>query len=101
MNEFYKAGQDAYDKGKNFLQDNPFPCNDKNHFEWARGWFERHDYYEELWRKEYYKELEIQNKKTLEEQNKKNQEKIQQAKEKRFKNSKRGKAEALGQSSLF
>ena len=101
VSDAYKAGQIAFEQGKNFLEDHPYPCTDPKHYEWSAGWFERNRYYEELSRKEYQKEDAEIERIFFEEQQAKEKEKEVKKAEEKFKKSKKGKAEAAGQKSLF
>jgi len=101
VTEIYKQGQQDFEKGVPFIDGNPFRCTDERHFEWSCGWLERRNHYQALSRIELTKEDEEFNRKILEEQEKKKKEKEIIQSDKRFKKSKKGKAEAAGQTTLF
>ncbi len=98
----YTYGQQAFDQGKNFL-DNPYHCwyDPDKFFAWSKGWWEKNNYYESLSREELRKELAIEEERVLAEQAKKREEEAAKKAEEKYKKSKKGKLEAAGQGSLF
>jgi hypothetical protein len=92
--ELFKLGQQAYERGCSFILDNPFFAWDKQHYDWAEGYFERKDHYDAISKLEIKKEDEELAKKYAEEQEIK-------IKELKFKKSKQYKLEQNGQRPLF
>lgn len=98
----YRFGKQAYEQGKSFL-DNPFHCwyNKKEYSDWAKGWWDKNNYYERLTSEELQKEQRIEEERFFQEQETKRQEEAAKKAEEKYKKSKKGKAEAAGQSTLF
>lgn len=99
--EIFKQGQQAYERGETFVSHNPFPCTDDRHYEWFAGWYEREIYYRNLSREELMKEDEEYNRQLLIEKEAEEKKKEIIKAEKRYKKSKKGRAEAAGQGTLF
>lgn len=98
----YIYGQQAFEEGKSFL-DNPYHSwnNPLEYFSWAKGWWDKNHYYERLSSEETQKEKKIEDEKFFQEQEKKRQEETAKKEEAKYKKSKKGRAEAAGQGTLF
>lgn len=99
--EIYRAGQQAYERGESFLTGNPYRCNDDRHYDWSAGWFERMRHYDNLSHEAYIKEQEAEQIEITKEREAKENKKKTLNIIRKFKNSKKGKAEAAGQTTLF
>lgn len=98
----YLYGQQAFDQGKNFL-DNPYHCwyNPEKFFDWSRGWWKKNYEYDKKAKEESRKEIAIEEERILSEQSKRRAEEAAKKAEEKYKKSKKGKLEAAGQGSLF